>query len=220
MGLRERKKELTRNLIAETAWRLFAERGFERVTVAEVARRAEVAEATVFNYFPTKEDLVYQRLEAFGERLIAAVGARDPGQPVLAAFRRHLVDTDDSLLGKVEAGDREALHRLRTVNQLIAASPTLQARERRALARVADSLARLLAEETGAAADDLRARVVANALMGVHRALIDYTRARVLADDRPERLAGDLRRLAERAFDQLEHGLGDYAPKRSARQAG
>ena len=57
-GLRERKKEQTRQLIAETARRLFSERGFDRVTVAEVARAAEVSEQTVFNYFPTKEDLV------------------------------------------------------------------------------------------------------------------------------------------------------------------
>ena len=64
-GLRERKKQQTRELIAETARRLFAERGFEQVSVAEIARTADVSEKTVFNYFPTKEDLVYWRLESF-----------------------------------------------------------------------------------------------------------------------------------------------------------
>jgi AcrR family transcriptional regulator len=58
-GLRERKKQRTRELIAETARELFVERGFERVTVAEIARSSEVSEKTVFNYFPTKEDLVF-----------------------------------------------------------------------------------------------------------------------------------------------------------------
>lgn len=58
LGLRERKKQRTRELIAETARRLFSARGFDRVTVAEIARAAEVSEQTVFNYFPTKEDLV------------------------------------------------------------------------------------------------------------------------------------------------------------------
>jgi len=64
-GLRARKKAQTRDLIAETARRLFEERGFDAVTVAEVARKAEVAEKTVFNYFPAKEDLFYSRLEQF-----------------------------------------------------------------------------------------------------------------------------------------------------------
>ena len=70
LGLRERKKEQTRQLIAETARRLFGERGFERVTVAEIARTAEVSEQTVFNYFPTKEDLVYWRLQSFEDELL------------------------------------------------------------------------------------------------------------------------------------------------------
>ncbi|TMM00918.1 MAG: helix-turn-helix transcriptional regulator, partial [Actinobacteria bacterium] len=57
LGLRERKKQRTRELIEATARQLFIERGFEAVPVAEIARAAEVSEATVFNYFPTKEDL-------------------------------------------------------------------------------------------------------------------------------------------------------------------
>ena len=58
-GLRERKKRQTRQLLADTARRLFSERGFEQVSVAEIARAADVSAATVFNYFPTKEDLVF-----------------------------------------------------------------------------------------------------------------------------------------------------------------
>ena len=80
-GLRERKKQKTRQLIAETARRLFAERGFERVTVTEIAHEAEVSPATVFNYFPTKEDLVYWRLGAFEAELLAAVRERAAGEP-------------------------------------------------------------------------------------------------------------------------------------------
>ena len=80
MGLRELKKEQTRQLIAESAWRLFVRPGFDQVTVAEVAREAQVAEATVYNYFGTKEDLFYSRLEAFGTRLAEAVAARPDGE--------------------------------------------------------------------------------------------------------------------------------------------
>lgn len=212
MGLRELKKEQTRQLIADTAWRLFADRGFDRVTVIEVAREAQVAEATVFNHFPSKEDLFYARFEVFGTRLIEAIGTRDAGEPVLIAFRRHLLEIG-GLLAQVEAGDLEALERLRTVNRIIAASPALQAREQQAIGRYTDSLARLIAAETGAPANDLSPQVVANALMGVHRTLLDYVRRRVLADDEPAQLAADVRELGKHTFALLEHGVRDYARK-------
>ena len=85
MGLRQRKKQQTRELIADTAWRLFADRGFERVTVAEIAREAQVSVATVFNYFPTKEDLFFYRLEAFGAQLVEAVGERPASMSALTS---------------------------------------------------------------------------------------------------------------------------------------
>ena len=87
-GLRERKKQRTRELIADTARRLFAQRGFDAVPVSEIARAAEVSEATVFNYFPTKEDLVYHRLDAFENELLASIRDRAGGESVLAAFGR------------------------------------------------------------------------------------------------------------------------------------
>src|ERR1700741_4994091 len=83
MGLRELKKEQTRQHTAGTAWQLFIDRGFDQVSVAEVARAAQVAEATVFNYFPSKEDLFYSRLQAFWTRPAGA--GRVPG---CAAGRR------------------------------------------------------------------------------------------------------------------------------------
>jgi AcrR family transcriptional regulator len=209
VGLRERKKEQTRQSIAETAWRLFAERGYDRVTVAEIARAAQVAEATVFNYFPTKEDLFYSRLEAFGDQLVEAIGARPAGEPALAAFGRFLLDSG-GWLRQAEAGDTAALDRLRTVNRLIAASPALLAREQLAIARSTRALADLLADQTGAGPDDIAPRVAANALMGVQRALLDQVRRRVLAGEDPARLAADIRASTRQALALLEHGLGDY----------
>src|SRR5437867_7574347 len=91
LGLRERKKQQTRQLIARTARRLFAEKGFEAVTVAEVARAADVSEATVFNYFPTKEDLFYSGLESFEDELLEAIRERATGESVLTAFRRFVL---------------------------------------------------------------------------------------------------------------------------------
>jgi AcrR family transcriptional regulator len=209
VGLRERKKEQTRQSIAETAWGLFAERGYDRVSVAEIARAAEVAEATVFNYFPTKEDLFYSRLEAFGDQLVEAIGARSPGEPALAAFGRFMLGSG-GWLRQAEAGDTAAMDRLRTVNRLIAASPDLQAREQLAIARSTRALADLLADQTGAGPDDIAPKVAANALMGVHRALLDDVRRRVLAGEEPARLAADIRALTRQALALLEHGLGDY----------
>ena len=209
MGLRELKKEQTRQLIAGTAWRLFADRGFDKVTVAEIAREAQVAEATVFNYFPSKEDLFYSRFEAFSARLADAVRDREPGEPALAAFRRALLE-EGGLLAQAEAGDQEALARLRTVNRVIAESPALLAREQQAFARSAADLGTLLAAEAGAPRDDLRPQVVANALLGLQRAVVDYVRGRVGSSDDLGGLAADVRKLTAEAFALLEQGLAGY----------
>src|SRR5215211_2325660 len=126
--LRERKKQQTRELIAETASRLFEERGFEGVTVADVARAAEVSEGTVFNYFPTKEDLFYKRMEAFEAELVDAVRNRPPGESVLSAFRRFVLD------GSKRLGAEEVAQVIANAARVIDVSPALQARERAVVA--------------------------------------------------------------------------------------
>jgi AcrR family transcriptional regulator len=206
-GLRAQKKQRTRDEIAAAARRLFERRGFDGVTVAEIAREAGVAEKTVFNYFPTKEDLFYSRLEAFEEELLTAVREREPGASALAAFR-------DFLTGRRGvfdlADDDEATRRLHDVSVLIAESPALLARERLVFERYADSLARLLAEETGADPHDAEPRAAANALLGLHRALIDYVRRRALEGAPASEVGPEVRGQAKRAFARLEAGLGDY----------
>ena len=212
-GLRERKKQQARESIAETARRLFAERGFEGVTVAEIAREADVAEKTVFNYFPTKEDLFYSRLEAFEDELLEAVRTRAVGEPVLDAFSRFLL-APRGVFARLEGDDSDAAReRLRAMTRVVTESPALLARERQVFDRYTESLAALLAEEGGAASDDVEPWVAASALFGVHRALIDHIRRRTLAgDDDPALLARELRARGKRAFQLLEAGLGGYAP--------
>ncbi len=215
LGLRERKKQQTRQVIAETAHRLFRERGFDAVTVAEVAREADVAEKTVFNYFPTKEDLFYSRLESFEAQLLDAIRDRDPGETVVAAFGRFVLEPRGLLAEKRGSDAREAAEALRAITRVITESPALLAREQQVFARYTDSLAAVIAEETDAAAGDVEPWVVANALMGVHRALIDYVRQRLLAGAvTPARLARDVRAQGEQALKLLERGLGRYAAKR------
>jgi AcrR family transcriptional regulator len=211
LGLRERKKEKTRQLIADTARRLFAERSFEDVTVVEVARAADVAEATVFNYFPSKEDLFYSGLEAFEEALLSAVRERDPGESVLAGFGRFVLEPR----GLLAAEDDDAVEHLAGITRVITESPALLAREQRIFAGYTDSLAALLAEETKARADAIEPWVAANALMGVHRALVDYTRRQIVAGTRNPRLARQVRAQARQALAALERGLGDYAVRAS-----
>ena len=206
MALRERKKERTRQLIADTARRLFAERGFEAVSVAEVARAADVSEATVFNYFATKEDLFYSGLEAFEEELLATIRRREPGTSVLDAFARFVLEPR----GLMAAKDPEAFERLAQFTRVIEESPALLARERAIFAGYTDSLAALLAEETGAKPGAVEPWVVANALMGVHRALVAYSRRQIVAGARNPRLIRDVRAQGRRALAALESGLGDY----------
>jgi AcrR family transcriptional regulator len=212
-GLRERKKERTRGLIADTARRLFAERGFEQVTVAEIAREAEVAPATVFNYFPTKEDLFYSRLEAFEERLLAAIDGRAPGRSVLAAFADFLLGQRGVLAMDAPGGDKEATAQIRTITRVITESPALLARERQVFDRYARALAASIAQDTGADPGDVVCRVVANTLLGLHRALIDHVRDQALAGVPAARIREDVRTEADRAVAQLERGLREFGAR-------
>jgi AcrR family transcriptional regulator len=224
LGLRERKKARTRQLIADTARRLFAERGFDAVPVAEVARAAEVSEATVFNYFPTKEDLVYQGMEAFESELLAAVAGRPAGESVVTAFGRFVLRPRGFLAEPSGPAARDLI----AISRMIAASPALLTRERDILARYTRSLAALLAADTGAGPDDLRPWLVAHALIGTHQSLIELVRRRLAGhpDSQPDGHAGLAQEVVtsgREALGLLEHGLAGYGarppagPERPAR---
>ena len=205
LGLRERKKQRTRELIAATARGLFIERGFEAVPVAEIARAAEVSEATVFNYFPTKEDLLYSRLEAFEEELLTAIRERKPGESVLAAFGRFLSEPR----GLLASEDADVVEQLAAIARVIAESPSLLAREQQIYARYTASLASVLAEETRTGtADDVRPWIIAKTLIGVHESLVDYSRREILAGTRNPELLRRVRRQTRRAVNLLAKGLG------------
>ena len=207
-GLRERKKQQTRQHIAETARRLFAERGFEHVTIAEIAEAADVAVQTVFNYFPTKEDLVYWRLSSFEGELLAAVRERPAGKSALEAFKDFLM-AQQGLLGQHDPAAREELT---SFTRMIVDSPALRAREGQIFAGYTEALAEVLAEDSGPK-PDIRPRVAAAAMIGVHRALVDYSRGRIVAGDLGPRLPRDIRAQARQAFALLEGELGDYGRK-------
>jgi AcrR family transcriptional regulator len=204
-GLRERKKEQTRQAILDAAAELFAARGFDAVTVADVAQAAEVSVGTVFNYFPAKEDLFYGRMEEFEGFLVEVVRSRAPGESVLAAFRRAVLDGTERL------ADLERAELIARVARTVGASASLQAREREIVARATQALAEAIAAETGPRGGGLEPPVAASALMGVQRALVAQVHKAVLAGIRGRRLATEARAHGERAFALLERGLADYA---------
>jgi AcrR family transcriptional regulator len=163
-----------------------------------------VSEATVFNYFPTKEDLVYQGMEAFEAELLAAVRNRPDGQPIVAAFGEFVLKPRGLLAAQDEASARY----LTEVSRMIASSPALLAREQQIFARYTTSLARLIAEDTSAEADDLRPWAAAHALMGIHRTLIDFIRRRLTEEPVDHaRLADEVRVRGRQALDLLGTGL-------------
>ncbi|MFD7846279.1 TetR/AcrR family transcriptional regulator [Nocardia sp. NPDC059764] len=204
MALREEKKRATRTALADAAMALFTEKGFDKVTVAEVARAANVSVNTAFNYFPTKEDLFFDRQDEVVDRLAAAVRDREPGESAAAAVRRSFLDRvrrDDPTLGLAPAAT--------TFWQLIDDSPALRARLRRLGEQTENALAEALAEATGAGADDPVPRLVAAALAGLDRALHAEIRRAILSGADPETVRAMAIRAATDGFDAAVTGLAD-----------
>jgi AcrR family transcriptional regulator len=204
MGLRERKKHQTRQVIAGTALRLFSERGFDAVTVAQVAKAADVSDATVFNYFPTKESLFFGQMQSFEEALVQAVRERRGGESVLAAFRRFIDERSAHL------ATEDVAVAISMAARIVGDSPSLRAREREIVADSTDALALLIAEEAGSPPGDIEPWVVANALMGAHRAVVSHVRSAVRAGRSGPALAAESRSQIERVFATLERGLEHY----------
>jgi len=205
-GLRVQKKARTRREIAEAAFELFAADGFDQVSVAAVARRAQVSEATVFNYFRTKEDLVFDPLDAYESGLVEAVRDRPAGTSVAVALGAYLARRS-GLLG---SDDPAARARLVAANRMVASSPHLLARERQIYEEHARALADALAREVGTDPHDIRPMVVATALIGVQRALVDFVRGQVMSGRAGPELARRVARQTERALALLDAGLANY----------
>jgi AcrR family transcriptional regulator len=203
VGLRARKKRIARETIAATARRLFAERGFDTVTVAEVAAAADVSEKTVFNHFPTKEDLAFAGREQGLMRLVADIAERPPGTSVLDVFRALTTTVIDDL---VAPGDEDLL----AVARIIRHSPTLQERLTVGWESGAAAVTAAIAETSGAAGGDLVPAIVARTLWWTHRSIFLRALQGLLAEEDREQLVVRLREAAERAYDQLAAGPGEY----------
>jgi AcrR family transcriptional regulator len=191
MGLRERKKQELRQRISDVATGLFLTRGFDDVSVSEVAAVAGVSKMTVFNYFPRKEDLFFDRGPELVELATAAVHDRPPGQSGAAALRDlylRLILEQHSLAGVHDP----ATDFFRTV----LASPALRARVREALEEIESLLAALLAE-----AGDPLPRMTAALMLAAARVCFAETAARMLAGEPVESFLDDHRARVALALD-------------------
>ena len=201
-GLRERKKVQTRTRIADTAMGMFVERGFDQVTVAEIAAAAEVGVSTVFNYFPTKEDLFYDRQDEVVEHLSRVIRARRPGESFAAACRRDMLEL-------IAARDWRAglVENIAHFYRLIDRSSALQARARLMVELAAADLAVTIADELAISADDIVVVVTAATLTAIRNALLGQARRDSLDGTPVEAIAERLSDATNRAFELLDTDL-------------
>jgi AcrR family transcriptional regulator len=203
LGIRERKKQRTRQALRQAALELFLERGFEATTIADITAAADVAPRTFFSYFQTKEDVVLDEGPQRFDQLQQTLRQRPHGEPLLAAFRRVALQIAADL--QAQSDQQRALARV------IRGTPAIQARIRERMGQWEEQLAVMLAQERNAPPDDLDSHVVAAALVGVLRSV---QRVAVAAE-----MQLDLPALMDHAFDLLESGLAGF-PARPRRRPG
>jgi AcrR family transcriptional regulator len=148
-GLRERKKQQTRETIARAALRLFAERGYDETTLAEIAEAADVSPRTIFGYYESKEDILFCEEPGYMETLKRKLDERPSGTTTIDAIR--------DFLSSIEPPDEAAKLR----KQIVSANPTLQMRMRARHAQLEPLLAESVAKDLGAGPDDVRPLLVA-----------------------------------------------------------
>ena len=208
-GLREKKKRTTRRSIADVASGLFIERGFENVTIAEVAAAAEVAKKTVTNYFPRKEDLFLDRQQDRLDDIEAAIRARAAGESVLTALRRYqheLLESRHPLSGVIE--------NITPFFSIVRASPALTGRWRELGAEMEEHVGRVLADELAdELSDGARARLVGAAIGAALNTIFTIAVDRMLRGDALEEVRRDQPGVIDSAFDLLEGGIGGYGTR-------
>ncbi|WP_406158586.1 TetR family transcriptional regulator [Streptomyces canus] len=195
LGLRQRKKQRMYENLSEIAIRLFLEKGFDAVSVAEIAAAAEISKPTLFRYFPAKEDLVLHRIADHEDEAARVVVESD--EPPLAALRQHFLDgleRDDPVTGLNDHPGVLAFH------SLLYGTPALVARAHGHLERQEAALAEVLG-------GDLDARLAAGQIIAVRRILAMENWRRIAKGETVEDVRGDAVAAAERAFRVLADGL-------------
>lgn len=188
LGLRERKKLRTRQVIREAARRLIDRQGYDNTTIEQIAATAEVSPSTVFRYFPSKEHIVLTY--DYATSAMEFLRARPPDEPPVAALRETLTG-----MARVLYEDYSGEYRWR--RELVRTVPAVRAQLHEAQDRMVEAASAALAERSGRPGDDLELRVVVGAMMGAMH--------QVLWGDHSEK--GDLLEMIDRALAVLERGL-------------
>ena len=201
-GLRERKKQRTREQIIEAAMRLFAERGYHATTIADIATAADVAPRTFFSYFPSKEAVVFHNVDRDLDGLASALRDRLPGETAFDALRRWI----DAMFDEWMAEEDEALLRKRLCRE----DEGLANFEGGMMARIQELLLEAIADDLGEPPDALRPRLVAAAAMAA------LTSLEGSFDEKAEQRAGGQGRGARRA--RRRHALPARRDRRASGQ--
>ena len=210
-GLRERKKRLMRQQLSDTATQMFLERGFDAVRVAEVAEACGVSEKTVFNYFPTKESLVLDRLEATVASLRA--GLADPGIPLVEAAL-HILDRELSgltswLVSQDDPG--RAAQAILRFGDLIRATPSLRAYQADMMDQFVSVATPILAARAAMSTDDPEPQIAARALLGLWHVQANSLRKHLDGARAPAQVHDLVTSDVRRAARLLDTGLCSFA---------
>ncbi|MEE4493969.1 TetR family transcriptional regulator [Streptomyces sp. BE230] len=199
MSLRERKKQLTYQAVSDAAISLFLERGFDKVSVAEIAAAADISKPTLFRYFPAKEDLALHRFADHEDESARVVAGRAEGESPLDALRRHFLDgleARDPVTGLCDVPQVLAFHRL------LYGTPSLVARLYGYQSRSEAALARALG-------DKVTDRLAAGQIVAVLRILAMENWQRISEGRSADQVYADAVEAAEQGFVQLRSGLED-----------
>jgi AcrR family transcriptional regulator len=208
-GLRARKKRLMRQQLSDTATRMFVERGFDAVRVAEVAEACGVSEKTVFNYFPTKESLILDRLDATMASL--RTGLAEPAVPPVQAavwILDHELSAMTTWLERQDDPAKAALA-IRRFGDLIRATPSLRAYQSAMMDQFVSVAAEILATRAGMNPDDPEPQIAAGALLGLWRVQAESLRKHL--SDAPARVHEMVTADVRRAARLIDSGLKSFA---------
>ena len=203
-GLRERKKRLTRMLLSDTATKLFVARGFDQVTIADIATACGVSEKTVWNYFPAKETLLLDVEDATVDAIRRAIGdGVGPVEAMLRILDRDLQHTVDHLTDDM-AGAVLVIQRF---SELVDSVPSLRNYHRGMMDRLVDATADAIAGRLGRTVDDPETQIAATSLVGLFRIQLRATRRLADGTRTPREVQEGVRSEVRRAAAIVDQGL-------------